>query len=315
MKIFLTFLLFATQVVYGQSKIQHEPEKLFYQLDLGMSISEYVKNHCIKKILFLRDTALSSVNEFDENGNTIIQIGMENDHVRKSTHRFDDKNRKTQTKYFNSDGSFRYGYYYKFEDGIREMYKLEDSLLFRKSAYIIPENIRIYSEYNDDGTLKLKNIYVYDSTEKPLLETRFLANVISVQYRYEYLGDKKYVSKIQFDRNGTKVSEKRHLDEIKKDNKVERYPEDDERLFRIDSFDINDNLIKMELLDEDGKITRIETLEYNSNEQITTKVEVDLRRDKKISYTYQYDKFGKIELIIKKSNTESEYFRYKYETY
>lgn len=312
MKRILTFLLFATQIVYGQSKIQHEPEKLFYQLDLGMSISEFVKNHGIKKILFLRDTALSSIHEFDKNGNAIIQIGMENDYVRKSTSSFDDKNRETETKYFNSDGSFRYGYYYKFEDGIRKMYKLEDSLLFRKTAYIKPENIRIYSEYNDDGTLKLKNVYVYDSEEKPLLETRFLANVIYVQYRYEYLDGKKCVTKIQFDKNGIKESEKRHLDEIKTDNKLEHYTED-ERLFRIDSLDINDNLVKMEMLDTDGRTTRIETLEYNSNGQLTSTIKVDLRRDKKTKYTYQYDKFGKIELVIKMANGESEFFRYKYE--
>jgi hypothetical protein len=311
----LIFILFTTQIVYGQSPIQHEPEKLFNQIYSGASRAEFIKNHSIKKIKYLRDTVLSSSVEFDINGNFIIHIGMENDFVRKTVLNYDDENRQVETKYFNPDKSFRYGYYYKYNDGVREMYKIEDSLLFRKTAYITPENIRIYSEYNEDGTLKLKNFYVYDNEERYLLETRFQDNVINVQYRFEYFDDKKYVTKVQFDKNGTKINEQRHLAEIRINNKLKHFTENGERPFRIDSFDKNDKLIKMEFQDKEGSATRVETSEYNLKGQLTKQVKVDLRREQKTTFSYKYDNLDRIALVTKESNGETEVYKYEYETY
>jgi hypothetical protein len=311
----LIFILFSTQFVYGQSPIQHEPERLFNQLYSGMSRIEFVKNHKIKKISFLRDTLFSSSIEFDKNGNDIIHFGMENNSVRKSVYKYDEENRRIETKHYNPDESFRYGYYYKFNDGVKEMYKIEDSLLFRKTAFITPENIRIYSEYNEDGTLKLKNFYVYDNEERYLLETRFKGNVINVQYRFEYFDDKKFITKVQFDKNGTKINEKRHLAEIRTDNKLEHFTENNEQLFRIDSFDKNDNLIKMELLDNEGNATRVETSEYNLKGQLSKHVKVDLRRDQKTTFSYKYDDLDRIAIVTKEFEGETEVFKYEYETY
>jgi len=311
----IILLLFTFQFTLGQSKIQHEPERLFNQLELGMSRKEYIKKNNIKKISFLRNSALSSSLEFDENGNTIIQIGMENDYVRKSIHKFDNKNREIESKHFNPDGTFRYGYYYKFQDGLRLMYKLEDSLLYRKSTYFEPENIRIYSEYNKDGTLKLKNIYVFDSKNRYLLETRFNKDAIRIQYRYEYIGNKKYVTKIQYDENGTKISERRHLDEEKLPNelKLKYYREDNESLFRIDFFDKKDNLIKIELYDNDNQLYHTETKEYDSQGKVKKVIKENFQRPEKIEYIYIYDKQNRIKTIKKITNRNTEKFEYQYE--
>jgi hypothetical protein len=43
------------------------------------------------------------------------------------------------------------------------------------------------------------------------------------------------VTKIQFDKNDTKAGEKRYLDEIKTDRKIEHATEDDETVFRTNS--------------------------------------------------------------------------------
>lgn len=311
----LIFLLFASQIVFGQSKVQHEPERLFNQLDLGMSRSEYVRKNQIKKIKFLRDTTLSSSLEFDKSGNTIIQIGMENDYVRKSVHKFDSQNREIESKHYNPDGSFRYGYYYKFKDGITIMYKLEDSLLFRKSAYFKPENIKIYSEYKEDGTLKLKNFYVFDSQDRYLLETRFSPDEIKVQYRYEYLGDKKYVTKIQYDQNGTKISEKRHLDEKKLPNeqRVNHFREDSETIFRTDLLDKKGNIVKMELFDNDGQLYKVETKEYDNQGRLMKVTKENFKKQEKIEYDYVYNKQSRLKTIIKTTDGNSENFEYNYE--
>lgn len=313
----LIFIFFASQIAFGQSKIQHEPERLFNKLDLGKSTTEFIKEHRIEKITFLRDTVLSSSIEFDKNGKPVCEIGMENDYVRKSLRKYDDKNREIETKYFNSDGSFRYGYYYEYVDGFQIMYKLKDSLLFRKSGIIKPENIRIYSEYDEDGNLLLKNIYTHDDDMKYLLETRFQNNRLYVQYRYEYLDNKKYVTKIQYDDNGTKVSEKRHLDEeeLESENKLNHFRDEDESIFRIDTFDENKNLTKMELFDNDNKLYRIEINSYNSKGQLKKVVEENLKRDTKIEYIYNYDNQNRIETINKSTNGITEIFRYEYKTY
>lgn len=313
----LIFILFASQIVFGQSKIQHEPERLFNKLDLGKSTAEFIKEHKIEKITFLRDTILSSSIEFDRNGNSVCEIGMENNAVRKSLRKYDKQNREIETKYFNSDNSFRYGYYYKYEDGFQIMFKLEDSLLFRKSGIIKPENIRIYSEYDEDGNLLLKNIYTHDDDMNYLLETRFQNNRLYVQYRYEYLDNKKYVTKIQYDKNGTKVSENRHLDEeeIVSENKLYHYRDEDESIFRIDSLDKKKNLVKMEIFDNDNKLYRQETNNYNSKGQLTKVIEQNFTRDIKTEYIYNYDKQNRIERIDKTTNGIKEIFRYEYKTY
>ncbi len=312
----LILILFASQIAFGQSKIQHEPERLFNKLDLGKSTAEFIKEHKIEKITFLRDTLLSSSIEFDQNGNSVCEIGMENNAVRKTLRKFDNQNREIETKHFNSDDSFRYGYYYKFEDGFRVMYKLKDSLLFRKSGIIKPENIRIYSEYDEDGNLILKNIYTHDNDMKYLLETRFQNNRLYVQYRYEYFDNKKYVTKIQYDRNGTKVSEKRHLDvqEYPTQNKLNHYREENESVFRVDSFDKNENLIKMELFDNDNKLYRLEINNYNSKGQLTKVIKENLKRDLKTEYRYFYNKQKLIETIEKETNGNKEIFSYEYKT-
>jgi len=313
----LILIIFASQIAFGQSKIQHEPERLFNKLELGKSTAEFIKEHKIEKITFLRDTILSSSIEFDRNGNSVCEIGMENNSVRKSLRKYDKQNREIETKYFNSDGSFRYGYYYIFEDGVGIMYKLKDSLLFRKSGIIKPENIRIYSEYDEDGNLILKNIYTHDDDMKYLLETRFQNNRLYVQYRYEYLDNKKYVTKIQYDDNGTKVSEKRHLDEeeFPSEKKLNHYRDEDESIFRIDSFDNNENLVKMELFDNDNKLYRLEINNYNSKNQLIKVIKENFQRDIKTEYIYNYDNQNRIERIDKITNGIKEIFRYEYKMF
>lgn len=309
----ILLIIFIPHFIYGQSKIQHEPERLLNKVLNEKYLSEFAKENKLQRISFFRDSLLSSSIEFDKNGNSIREIGMENDYVRETIRKFDKQDREIETKYFTPKGEYSYGYYYKYENGAHLMYKLEDSLLFRKRTSLKGENISTYSEYDKNGEIVSKNVYVKDNDMKWLLETRFQNDRIYVQYRYEYLDNKKYVTKVQFDRNGTKVTEKRYLDEIKNHNKIEHYTSDDERLFTVDTFDKNDNLIKMELFDENGNITLTEISKYNSKGQLTKQTKVNSERDQKTVYVYEYDKLGKIELVTKEFNGETEYFRYKYE--
>lgn len=302
----LIISIFLSQVAFAQSKIQHEPERIYNKLIDGQATTEYAKGKRLKKVNFYRDTVLSSSIEFDRNGNFITTVGKENDAVRKSTYRWDEQNRMVEKKHFSTDGSFRYGYYYKYEDGAQLMYKIQDSLLFRKRTSIKDENISTYSEYDENGKIILKNIYVKDDDMKWLLETRFQNDRIYVQYRFEYLGNKKYVTKVQFDKNGTKISEKRYLDEIESDNRLEHYT-DDERLFRIDSFDNKGNLIEMKLLDNDGNPTRIETSNYNLEGQLKKLIKENLSREQKTVYTYEYDNSDRIELVKKRLMERQKY--------
>jgi hypothetical protein len=311
----LIILILISQVAFAQSKIQHEPERIFNKLIIGQATTEFAKEKNLKKVTFYRDSVLSSSIEFDRNGNCITTIGMENKAVQKTTYTWNEQNQIVEKRHYSPDSSFRYGYYYRYENGAQLMYKIEDSLLFRKETFLKGENISTYSEYDSEGKVILKNVYVKDENMKWLLETRFQDDRIYVQYRYEYLDNKKYVTKVQFDKNGTKVSEKRHLDEIKTDNGLEHYTEEDERLFRIDSFDANDILLEMKLLDKDGNPTRKETSEYNSKGHLIKLIKEDFRIDKKTIYSYKYDKSYRVELVKKEFNGKTEIFRYVYEVF
>lgn len=315
MKRLLLLIIFIPFFINGQSKIQHEPERIFNELLNKKNLTEFAKENELKIIKFLRDTILSSSIEFDKNGNSTIEIGMENDYVRKTKYKFDNQDRKIETKYFKPNGEFSYGYYYMYEDGAQLMFKIEDSLLFRKQTSLKNENISTYSEYDENGKIIIKNVYVKDNDMKWLLETRFQNEKIYAQYYYEYLGNKKYVTKVQFDINGTKVSEKRYLDEIKIHNGLEYYTEDDEKLFRVDKFDKNGNLIEMKLLDEKGRTSQLEKFNYGLSGQLLEKIESDLNSNKKIVYTYEYDKFKRIKLVKKNYNGKLEIFKYQYVTF
>ncbi len=309
----LIVLLFISQFVFGQRQIQHEPERIFNKLIVGKATTEYAKENNLKKVTFFRDTVFSSSMEFDKNGNFIRTIGTENNSVRKSTYKWNEQNRMVEKKHFSPDGTFRYGYYYRYENGAQLMYKIKDSLLFRKETFLKGENISTYSEYDSIGKIILKNIYVKDSEMNWLLSSRFQNDRIYVQYRHEYLDNKKYVTKIQFDENGTKVSEKRHLDEVEFENKLEHYT-DDEILFRVDDFDENDNLIKMELFDKEGIKTRKEYSEYDQSEKLIKHRQEFLTRNLEIIYTYKYDKLSRIKEVTKEYDGKKEVFRYAYET-
>ena len=243
--------LFSFSLTFGQRQIQHEPERIFNTLNEGKTTIEYAKEKNLKKITFLRDKVLSSSIEFDKNGNFIKTVGMENNSVRHSTYKWDVLNRMIEKKHFSPDGSFRYGYYYRYDNGAELMYKIKDSILYTKETFIKGENIGTHSQYDSIGQITSKKVYVKDSEMRWLSSSRFQNDQIYVQYRYEYLDNKKYVTKIQFDHNGTKYSEKRHLDEVKLDGKLEHYT-DDGWLFRVDHFDESDNLLKI-----DRKSTRL----------------------------------------------------------
>jgi len=299
---------------FGQRQIQHEPERIFNSLNKGIATTEYAKEKKLQKIAFYRDTILSSSIEFDENGNFVRTVGMENNSVRHSTYRWDEQNRMIEKKHFSPDGTFRYSYYYRYENGSKLMFKLKDSLLFEKNTFLKGENISIYSRYDSIGKVITKSVSVKDDNMKWLMETRFQDNQIYVQYRYEYIDNKKYVTKTQFDDNGTKLSENRHLDEVKLKGKLEHYT-DDGWLFRVDSFDENDNLIKMQLFEEDGKMTREECSKYDSNGKLIKQTKESFNRDYKVVYTYIYDEMNRIKKVIKKHDGNKEIFRFSYEVY
>lgn len=302
------------QFTFGQRQIQHEPERIFNSLNKGIATTEYAKEKKLQKITFYRDTILSSSIEFDENGNFVRTVGMENNSVRHSTYKWDEQNRMIEKKHFSPDGTFRYGYYYRYENGFKLMFKLKDSLLFEKDTFLKGENISINSRYDSIGKVITKSVSVKDDEMKWLLETRFQDNQIYVQYRYEYIDNKKYVTKIQFDDNGTKYSENRHLDEVKLEGKLEHYT-DDGWLFRVDSFDENDNLIKMELFEEDGQMTRKECSKYDSSGKLIKQTKNFFKRDYKIVYTFKYDQMNRIRKVIKKLDGNKDIFRYTYEVY
>ncbi|WP_421808768.1 hypothetical protein [Flagellimonas sp.] len=306
--------LFSMQFTFGQSQIQHEPERIFNSLKKGIATTEYAKEKKLKKITFYRDTTLSSLMEFDENGNFIRTVEMENNYVRHSTYKWDEQNRMIEKKHFSPDGTFSYGYYYLYENGANLMFKLKDSVLFEKNTFLKGENISIYSRYDSIGKVTTKSVSVKDDDMKWLMETRFQDNQIYLQYRYEYIDNKKYITKIQFDNNGTKFSENRHLDEVKLKGKLEHYT-DDGWLFRVDNFDENDNLIKMELFEEDGQMTRKECSKYDSNGKLVKQTKNFLKRDYKIVYTFKYDEMNRIRKVIKKLDGNKEIFRYAYDVY
>lgn len=304
--------------MFTQIERQHEPEKIFKELIGRNNLSKYVKEKKIKKICFYRDTILSSSKEFDKNGNLIIDIGMENSIIRKSIYKWNKENKLIEKKHFSTDGSFNNGYFYKYKDGAQLIYKIKDSLLFRKKLNVKDENISIYSEYNKNGKIIYKDIIVKDKDNNTLLESNFSNNRLSIQYLYQYINNKIYVTKVEFNKIGEKVFEKRKLYKVKTKNELKYFTADTERLFRIDSFDNKKRLLEMKLLDKENnqnKISYFEKYYYNKKGQLKKLLKNYLNKNYTIVYFYKYDKFCRLKKVIKKVNNKTKIFKYKYYTF
>lgn len=312
-KLLIIFLLFPL-ASFGQRNIQHEPQRVFHKL-LKINLGEFNKNHDLKKVVFRRDTIFSSSYELDENGNILRSIGSENEFIKEAIYKYDSLNRTIESKHYKPDNTFSYGYYYKYVNGTQLKYKLIDSILLSKSTFLKGENISIYSKYNEKGENTSKNISVYDDNRNILHELRFHGRKLHMEYRYEYLGNEKYVTSIYFDKKGVKVKEERILDKINipEKNISKHHTKEGDYFFRTDSFDTKGNLIKMVLIDKSGNPYKIESSYYNSAGQLIKDVEKDYEKDRNVIYNYEYDESGKVITVVKESGKIEEIFRYEYE--
>jgi len=310
LSLILVLISFAS---YSQSNIQHEPERIFEKLVEKRTKKEFISNYGIKKVSFYRDTILSSSIEYDREGNLFETIGMENKSVRKTVYKWDDKNRLIEKKHFNSDGSFRYGYYYLYRNGSKFEYEIKDSLLFEKTSFLKEEKVDTYIRFDKDGTVSSKFITIYDNEMRYLMTSRYNKDNIYAQHRYEYLNNKKFITRIKFDSNGTKINEKRYLTEIRTENGLEHYAGDTEHLFRVDTYNENGDMSEMIILDKLGDTNNIHSYYYDSKGRLSELIKENFMRDTKTVYTYHYDLEGKIELVIKDYNGVIEVFRYRYD--
>jgi hypothetical protein len=238
---------------------------------------------------------------------------MENDYVRETIRKYDNQNREIESKDFTPNGDFSYGQYYLYNNCTKLTYSIEDSLLLSGNTFLESENIYIYTAYEETGEIRYKTVNVKDNQKRWLLEARFNKFSISKEYVYEYVGSKKFVTKIQYDRNGTKVSEERHLDEIKLKNRLEHYADEDERLFRIDYFNQNGKLKKMKLFNKNGQLSRLETSVYNKHGYLKKKTEEYIEKSITVIYDYKYSEKNWIEEITKDINGKKETFRFEYQ--
>jgi len=305
--------------------IQHEPERI-YSVNLPEDYSKAdIQKLGIKEIHFLRDSMLSSSIEYDNLGNRVKNVGMENNSVRMTLIKYDSLGREAERKHFDTSGLYDHGYYFVYKNEVKKMYKINDSLLLQESSINKDKTIETVTRYNDNGEISFEHITHFDADRDFLYESRFNGSRKYVDYKYERLGNKKFISKIQYDKKGDVSSEYRYLDEesIPSENKVLHYTEDEQYVFRVDSLDSNGKLIKMTLMNEDGIISRIEESQYNSTGRFIRVSKKDLIREIKINYTYQYDSNGRLAQVVKSTEkynlepteTLQETFNYNYVYY
>ncbi|MDA9312983.1 hypothetical protein N9Q47_05260 [Vicingaceae bacterium] len=286
------YCFFLTSITLnGQSLIQHEPERI-YSSTLPEDYSKVdIQKQGIKEIIFFRDSTLSSSIEYDQLGNRIKSFGMENNSVRMTLTKYDSLNREIERKHFDTAGLYNHGYYFLYTNGIKGMYKINDSLLLQENSFNEDKTIEIATRYNDNGDISFEHITHYDNKGNFIYESRFNGNRKNVDYKYEWDGNKKFITKIQYDKKGDVSEEYRYLDEevFPNENKVSHYTTDEQYIFRVDSLDSKERLVKMILMNEESIISRIEENNYNSNGQFINISKRDLIREKQVDYSYEYD--------------------------
>lgn len=317
---YITLILFYSQLCFGQSFIQYEPEREFYSTihrssnSFGTPTTEFAAKHGIKSIAFLRDTVISSVISFDKSGNYLSEIGFENKMVKESVYKWDSKNQITEQRHFKPDGTFYYGYYYSYINGVENKFDIEDSTLVSRNIFLQDENIEIYSTYKETGEIAGKSIVVRDKDLNYLMETRFQNERLYVQYLWDYIEDSVFVSKIQYDQNGSKYYEKKHLDEINNENTILHYT-DEGRLFRKDSLINTNQILYFEIYRENGELSRKVEYSYNKTGGITSRIETNYENNSIKKYTVEYDELDRPIKIEKDHNGIIEEFNYVYEYY
>lgn len=306
-----TFLGYATL----SAQIQNEPQRVFNVLLGETSLADYAREHNLKKISYYRGDEFSSSNTFDKRGNSILYVTTENKAVKRSESKWDDQNRIVETKIYTPEGTFSSGNYYRYLNGAVLRYGIEDSLLQSKSYDLEPENISVWMSYNKEGKIKSRWITVKDALGNYLIENRFEEDRLRTQFRFEYVDGKKYNTRITYNDNGTKISESRWLRwEKSKDRKV-FFSEKSKNIFRIDSLNKQGKVFRMIVYDNDNKLYKEEFIEYNNNGQKAKVLKNFYLRPKTELYTYIYDEEGKLEVVTKDINGETEVFKYLYETH
>lgn len=317
---YIILLLFCFNYCFGQ-EIQHEPEKLLRYSLVYENMPSFAKENNILKVNCNRGNALSSSITFDRNGNIIETLGNENSSVRKTIVEFDNLNREIERRHYKPDGTFQYGYYYEYFGNTELTYILEDSSLLSRYTSLDIEKTSIYTRLDSLGNISFKTIIVHDNDNQSKLELRFNNYNLNTKYHYEYVENEKFVTKSQYNENGEKYFEKRYLSEKSFPNKniIKHYTVEDERHFRTDKFDSNNNLIKMELFPIKESFSNIENIvkQYKyKNETILTEIKInDLKRDTDTNYKFVYNEKYLLEKIIIDRNGAIEVFNYEYVFY
>jgi len=315
-KTLIILLVFCFNFSNGQN-IQHEPEKLLRYSLVYENMPSFATENNIMKVICFRDTLISSSITFDRKGNVTETVGNENNSVQKTEIKFDSLNREIETKHYKPDGTFSYGYYYEYFGNTKLSFKLKDSLLLSKSTKLDEEKMSIYSHFDTLGNLTFKTIVVYDNDMKSKLELMFNYFNLDREYRYEYIDNKKFVTKLEYNENGEIINEKRHLDEesFPNINKVNHFTEEDERLFRTDKLDSNGNLIEIKLFSENGELSDKKSYKFDKNSIIKEIKKEDFERNKETLYKFEYGENKLLKRIIKTTNGKTETFGFEYVFY
>ncbi len=311
----MTRLLILFILISNLSMSQEIENDAQYLFDLhleskNITLNEYVKKHDVKSLFVLvNNKQYYSQIEFNEDGKIVSYLVNGKQPVRKYTINYDEQSRIAEVNYYNTDDSFAYGTYYKYQEDSTFIYTIKDSSL--NEVLVETKKYKAEIIYNDFGQIEIsKDKYYNDGGE--LIRVVFLNDGLKEVLEYEYLKADQYVTHVKFDSLNNEVSNVRYLTEKKivSENKIEFYRKEDKQPFKIESYE-NDNLVSELYFNNDEKYKEIIYIRFESGTLKQLKL-VNYKTNKKISYKFITDSKGRLTAIAKKEKNKNLTYFYKF---
>jgi len=311
MKKLLLLLILITNYSYGQ-EMNNEPQNFLdlYLKSQNISAKEYVKKHNIKALYVLvNNSGGYSKIDFDTKGNLTSYFLKNEKSISKKEIEYDNQNRISEIRYLDRSNAFVHGTYNVYKNDSTFTYSLKDSTIAEISIKDKFRTMNILYDKNADEGISLDEYF--DKNEKKIKEI-LIQNGVKTITEYKCIDSLKYVTVTKINSLNQEVGSEKYISEKKSltKNTIEYFKTENKNPYKIESYE-NDKLVSELFFDKTGNPYK-EIIYYRDSGVLNKMKLVNYKTNKKTSYKLKSNRKGMLTDIIKKSESESLSYNFKF---
>tara|TARA_B100000809_G_C15008330_1_gene483993 strand:- start:96 stop:1052 length:957 start_codon:yes stop_codon:yes gene_type:complete len=311
MKKLLLLLILITNYSYGQ-EMNNEPQNFLdlYLKSQNISAKEYVKKHNIKALYVLvNNSGGYSKIDFDTKGNLTSYFLKNEKSISKKEIEYDNQNRISEIRYLDRSNAFVHGTYNVYKNDSTFTYSLKDSTIAEISIKDKFRTMNILYDKNADEGISLDEYF--DKNEKKIKEI-LIQNGVKTITEYKCIDSLKYVTVTKINSLNQEVGSEKYISEKKSltKNTIEYFKTENKNPYKIESYE-NDKLVSELFFDKTGNPYK-EIIYYRDSGVLNKMKLVNYKTNKKTSYKFKSNRKGMLTDIIKKSESESLSYNFKF---